>query len=338
MRRDGLRVVLAGASGALGGELARVLGELSFPLAELYPFATDRSVGADVDVADDSIPVEASAPALQGYDLLFVCTPRAAALDLVRDALRAELPCIDCSGALVRSSDVPLGLAGRSPAAELVGAPVIAAPAGPSLAWGRLLTALDDIASVASVRGTVVQTASAAGRDGIDALSEETLALLAGQEPAEPAVFATGVAFDCLPSGASGVRADGADEAVEAEAAAVASRLLGRDVPLALSAVQVPAFIGEGSQLSIEFDAAVDPVRVSETLDKVPGLRVLPVEAAGLPGPTTRDASGEDDVLVGAVRSDPTSARGLRLWVVADPVRLAATNAVKLAEARLRRH
>jgi aspartate-semialdehyde dehydrogenase len=39
-------------------------------------------------------------------------------------------------------------------------------------------------------------------------------------------------------------------------------------------------------------------------------------------------------VLVGRIRRDPTSERGLLFWLAADPVRLAATNAVQLAEAR----
>ena len=350
MRRDGLRVVLAGASGALGSEVARVLGEQAFPLAELYPFATDRSLGGEVEVADEAFAVETAPPSLRGYDLMFLCTPRSVALDLVREALRAELPCIDCTGALARSSDVPLGLADRSPAAELVGAPVIAAPSGPALSWGRVLAGLDELGGLERVRGTVVQTASAAGRDGIDTLSEETLSLLSGQDPPAPSVFATGVAFDCVPGSPVGVRAEGADEGIEEEVAAVVRRLVGRDVPLSLGLVQSPAFVGEGSQLFCELSREVDPQEVEHALGKLPGLRRFEGNDGGLPGPTTRDASGEVDVLVGPVRADPAAGasaeahpegsgtRGLRLWVASDPVAVAASNAVKLAEARLRRH
>lgn len=338
MRRDGLRVVLAGATGALGSEVARVLGEQNFPLAELYPFATDRSLGSDIELLDDVVAVEAGPPALAGYDLLFVCTPRGVALDLVRAALRAELPCIDCSGALARSSDVPLGLAERSPASDLVGAPVIAAPAGPALSWGRLLAALDELGGLERVRGTVLQTASACGRDGIDALSEETLALLTGQPPPAPEVFATGVAFDCVPGSPVSGDEESAQAALEEDVASVVGRVLGREVPLGLSLVQAPAFVGEGSHLFVDLATALEPADVQAALGKAPGLRIFDGAGSTLPGPTTRDASGEDDVLVGAVRRDPTSERGLQLWIVADPVRLAASNAVKLAEARLRRH
>jgi aspartate-semialdehyde dehydrogenase len=336
--RQGLRVVLAGASGALGSELARVLGERGFPIAELYPFGTDRSLGSEVELGDDDIAIEPEAPPLHGYDLMFICTPPGAALDLVRDALRAELACIDCSGALVRSRDVPLGLADRSPAAELVGAPVIAAPAGPALAWGRVLTALDDLGGLVRVAGTVLQTASRAGTPGIDALSDETVSLLSSQSPPAQRVFPTEVAFDCVPRSVTGPGPDDADGGIEADLAATLERLVGRAVPLAASVVQVPAFIGEGSSLFVELAEEIEPGEALAALDKVPGIARYSAGGGTLPGPSTRDASGSDDVLVGSLRADASRERGLQLWMVADPLRLAASNAVKLAEARIHLH
>ncbi len=335
MRRDGLRVVLAGASGALGSELTRVLSERSFPIAELAAFSTDRSLGGEVELGDDLIAIESEAPPLAGYDLMFLCTPRGAALDLVRDALRAELACIDCSGALVRSADVPLGLADRSPAAALVSAPVIAAPAGPSLAWGRVLAALDDLGGLVRVAGTVLQSASRAGSLGIEVLSEETVALLSVQSPPELRVFPTAVAFDCVPRSVAGPGADDADGGLEGDLAATLERLVGRPVPLAATAVQVPAFIGEGSSLFVELRELIDPAEALAALDKLPGIARYGVGAGSLPGPSTRDAAGSDHVLIGSLRRDASCERGLQLWMVADPLRLAASNAVKLAEARI---
>ncbi|MCA9510603.1 MAG: hypothetical protein KC560_07865 [Myxococcales bacterium] len=336
-RREGLRIAVAGASGAVGSELVAVLGERRFPVAELLPFATDRSLGRDVEIDDEVIAIEAEAPPLRGLDLLFVCTPRGAALDLVRAALRAEVACIDCSGALARSAEVPLGLADRSPAAELVGAPLVAAPSGPALAWGRVLAALDDAAGVERVTGTVLQSAAHAGRDGIEALSDETVAVLAQQEPPEPAVFAGPVAFDCLPR-ETAAEAEADEDALAAELARVVARILGRDVPLDAAFVQVPAFVGEASALTVELRRALSPEQAREVLAKTAGVALHPAGDALLAGPTLRDAAGSDDVLVGGVRRDRAHANGLALWLVADPVRIAASNAVKLAEARTQLH
>ena len=115
MTSAGLRGVLAGAGGALGGELVRVLGERGFPVAELAAFGTERSVGSEVELGDELVPVESGPPPLQGYDLMFLCTPRGPALELVRQALRAELACIDCSGALMPSMNPGPGPKVRQP-------------------------------------------------------------------------------------------------------------------------------------------------------------------------------------------------------------------------------
>lgn len=335
---QGLRVVLAGASGTVGGELVSVLSERRFPVAELYPFASVNSVGRDVEFGDEVLAVESSPPPLAGYDLMFVCTPRGAALDLVRDALRHEVACIDLSGALIRSTELALGLADRSPAAALVGAPVIAAPAGPGLAWGRVLAALDDEAGLERVVGTVLQTASSAGGRGIEALSEETIALLSSQEGPPPTVFPTEIAFDCVPQHIPGAGDEDRGAQLEGDLQAVVSRLLGREVPLSANIVQVPGFAGEGSSLSLEFARDIEPSDALAALEKTLGVSRHASIGGTLPGPSTRDAAGSDDVLVGSVRPGASGARSLSLWIAADPVRIAALNAVKLAEARTRLH
>ena len=66
-----------------------------------------------------------------------------------------------------------------------------------------------------------------------------------------------------------------------------------------------------------------------------PGVRVVDDPARG-EYPTPLDAEGQDLVLVGRIRRDPTVPHGLAMWVVADNLRKgAATNAVQIAEALL---
>lgn len=331
--REGLRIAIAGASGAVGSELVQVLGERRFPVAELLPFATERSLGRDVEFGDEVIAIEAEAPPLRGLDLLFVCTPRGAALDLVRAALHAEVPCIDLSGALATSLEVPLGLADRSPAAELVGAPLVAAPSGCALSWGRLLAAVDDAAGLERVVGTVLQSALHAGARGAEALSEETIAILSQQDLPEPEVFAGPIAFDCQPRDAAddGAPADG-------ELERVVARVLGRSVPLDAQLVQVPAFVGEASSIVVELRRDVAPEALCEALEKTAGIARHAAIETLLGGPTLRDAAGSDDVLFGAVRRARARERALSLWFAADPVRIAAVNAVRLAEVRTQLH
>ena len=102
--------------------------------------------------------------------------------------------------------------------------------------------------------------------------------------------------------------------------------------------MQGPAVIGEGSALVVELAQQIEPAEALAELAKVPGIARHSAGGGMLPGPSTREAGRSDDVLVGSLRSDPSRERGLQLWMVADPVRLAATNAVKLAEARIHLH
>lgn len=336
--RGGLRVALAGATGTLGREVLTVLEERRFPVSELVPFASAHSTGADVEFGDNVIPVQTELPSLRSVDLLIVCTPAEAAMELVRQALRAEVPCIDCSGALAGSEEVPLLVAELSAPGAALGAPAVASPAGPALAWALVLSALDRAAQLHRVVGTVLRSAAMAGGAGIEALSRETIALLSQREPPEPQVFPGQVAFDCVPTVGeqAGVGGGlGGETPPEAALARDLQRLLGRPVPMAATVVQVPTFVGDGSALAVEMVRSLEPGELAGVFEKAPGVELWTRDRVG---PTTRDTSGRDVALVSRLRRDPSVENGLLLWVAADPVRLSAANAVKLAEARLRLH
>jgi aspartate-semialdehyde dehydrogenase len=336
------RVALAGATGALGSEVLAVLEERRFPLSQLLPFATEGSLGEDVEIRGEDIPVGCEMPPLRGLDLLIVCTPPAVALELVREALRAEVPCIDCSGALAGSPEVPLQVADLCAPDSSRNAPVIATPAGPTLAWAHVLSALEGAAGIERVVGTVLQSAAHAGRRGIAALSNETLSLLSQEEAPPSDVFTGQVAFDCIPavgSARTAVEGDSeepppvaSDTGVERSLVRDLRRLINPDLSVAVSVVQVPTFLGDGSNIAVETRRSIEPAEVAAIFQKVPGVEVW---GGGPHGPTTRDTAGRDGALVGRLRADTSRENGLLLWVAADALRLAAVNAVKLAETRL---
>jgi len=356
--RGGLRIALAGASGALAREVLTVLDERRLPVDAILPFASERSIGLDVEFQDEVIPLGGALPSLQGVDLLLICTPRDVALDLVRQALRAEVFCIDCSGSLAGSSEVPLLVSDLCPPAAVLGAPVIATPTGSALAWSLVLAPLARAAGLERVVGTLLQSASHVGRSGIEVLSRETLALLNQQEMPPSEFFAGPIAFDCVPAPGPAVRtndgqaeADSTGERRESDVARDVRRLVqsalqagekpvqpADEIPgdgprIAVNAVQVPTFVAEGSTLAIQTERPLSPSEAADLLEKADGVKLW---EGGESGPSTRDAAAEDVALVGRLRLDESTENGLLLWVTADPLRLAASNAVKLAETRLR--
>jgi aspartate-semialdehyde dehydrogenase len=289
------------------------------------PIATDRSLGTDVEFGASAMPVETTLDALRGADLAFLCAPADVSLETVRRCLHAKVAAIDCSGALALAPEVPLVVAaGEAPA----GAPVIAIPPGAALAAARVLAPLARVLGIDRVVATLLESASGAGRLGVQALSEETIALLSQTDAPDPPTLGHPVAFDVLPW--IGEIGDEGDTAMERRFAGVLGRVLG-GVPVSVTAVRTPVFCGEGIALALETREPFELAAALDALAKIEG-----VELGGR-APTTRAAAGTDTVHVGRLRRDPARERGALLWLAADGLRLTAAHAVRVAEARLGR-
>ena len=329
MTAQGLRVAVIGATGTLGSDLLSVMEARSFPLAELIPVATEHSMGRAVEFHGQSIPVETGLPSLRGLGLVFLCVPSGEALEWVRAALHAEVPCIDLSGAVEGAAEVPLLVANLRPDPVDLLQPVIATPDGATLAWSLALEPIHRCVGLRRVIGTAFEAVSGAGRAGIESLQAEAIALFTQREVPEPTVFPRGIAFDCIPM--VGEAGEGAE--TEAEEAMVRGlrRLLGAELPVAVTAVRVPTFSGTAASIAVEVAEEFSAAELRELLAKSPGVEV---SGDGMPSPTLREAAESETVLVGRVRRDPSCERGLLFWLAADPVRLAASNAVRLAETR----
>jgi len=318
----GRRVVVYGVTGQLGREVVEQLESSDWPIDELVGVASPASFGREFEFRGEEQDVLAEAPPLAGRDLVFVCTPRGPALEIVRDALRAQVACIDCSGALATQTAVPLfGEAGATGAeASLAKAPVVAIASSTALAWRPVLEALGAAGGLARVGATVLASAGAWGRGGVSALSDESIALF--NQSAAPPLGPAGrpIAFDVVPGGAVEL------DRVRAEL----GRFFGAALRLALSVVQVPTFVGEGALLSLELERALPSEAVEAALASRPELVLAE-------SPSLRDALGEARVRIGSIEADASgeAGRAWRLWLASDPLRLVADAAIHAAERRL---
>lgn len=333
MGRAGRRVAVAGATGALGSVLIEALAERGFPIRELIPIATPNSVGEEIELWDVAVPVLDAPPAdWTGIDILFLCTPTQAALELARLALKQSVPVIDLSGAFVLHQEVPFVVAGLGFDDEVRQAPLVSCPAGSGLAWGMLLSALDREARVQRAVGTVLTSASSLGAAGFDRLSQESIAVFNPSSHPTPESDEEPLAFDCRP-GLGGFDENSESSVYEARLMRDLTRILGHDVSLMVTAVRVPTFAGDGIVLEVELEKALGPAAAALALAKVSGIEIWDGDEAG---PSTRCGVGQDFVIVSRLRSEAARPNVLHLWAVADPLRLAALNALKIAEAKLR--
>lgn len=114
-------------------------------------------------------------------------------------------------------------------------------------------------------------------------------------------------------------------------------KILGDDTILAsATCVRVPVFYGHAETLNAEFHKPVTAEEARRILEKAPGVQVVDdLEQAKYPMPI--DVAGKDDVLVGRIRQDPSTANGLALFVSGDNIRKgAALNAIQIAEEMIR--
>lgn len=325
-----LRIGVVGATGGLGSEVLEVLSESSLAIGEIVAVATERSFGHDIEFQGKVYPVLSEPPALRGLDCVFLCAPAEVSREYAREALRAEVLCVDAAGALAGSPDVALRVAAFGTAGEPE--PLLVAPSGPVLALGLTLRPIQEAAGLRRVVATCLDAASVGGRGGIETLYKESIALFNQEEPEEPEVFGRPVAFDCLPA-LGEVDAAGAS-ARECATADGLIRLLGEDLRVGLTHLQIPTFVGFGASVALETERVLDPALAEGVLGKAAGLERWDDAPDGI---TLRAAAGRDVVLAGRVRRDPSAEAGLFLWLACDTLRLAAANAVALAAARFGR-
>ena len=157
---------------------------------------------------------------------------------------------------------------------------------------------------------------------------EASLGILDGDEP-DPA----GIAFNLIP--AVGSEAQGGYYSEETKVKNELRKILDRSrLSVACMAVRVPVMVGHGVALFIELAKPAPLDQVQEVLTRSPSVVVYPDG----PAPTPVHAAGNDDVHIGRIHLEGSLKNGVAMWVVADNLRIgAATNAVRIAEALLRR-
>lgn len=327
-----LRVAVAGATGALGGEIIKVLDQVSWRPSSLVPMARATTSVTHIDYGDERIAVDdISDDALDGVDLLFLALPSEAATAIGEAAIRLGIPTIDCSGAFAEHPSIPLVVPWVNPEV-LMDLPqgAVATPDPSATLLASALGPLRRAGMEAPTQAVVLVPASIEGKNGIEELSRQVVALFNSGSPPRK-IFPNGLAFDTLPA-IGALNEDGWTQAERTVAAQVA-RVTGISAPIDVTLVGVPVFSGLSAHLSMQLTRAVTPELILRIL--ADGGMQVP-EAAGvryLPRP--RRVEGKPFAHVGRVRTG-ADGRTLHLWLSMDNLRTAATVAVASAGTMLR--
>jgi aspartate-semialdehyde dehydrogenase len=302
---EGYRVAVVGATGQVGTLLLELLRERRFPAAEVVAFASERSIGRELD---GGLVVQGlTEQAVQGFDLAIFSAGGSTSAEWAPRFAEAGALVVDNSSRWRMSDAVPLVVAEVNPQALDGHRSIIANPNCSTMQMVVALKPLHDEVGIERLVISTYQAVSGSGRRAVDELLDQSHALLHEQPIAAPSAYAHQIAFNALPH--AGSFAAGDDHTDEERKLINETRKILGDPSIAISAtcVRVPLAAAPGVTVHDDPQTALYPLAI--------------------------DASGHDDVFVGRIRRDPGHERALDLWIVADNLRKgAATNAVQIAE------
>ena len=323
-----MRVAIAGATGAVGREMLRILEERKFPAEEVVLLASERSVGRKIPFRDSELTVSRlTEDAFVGVDLALFSCGASRSLEFAPAAVKAGAVVVDNSSAFRMDEGVPLVVPEVNVDELDSHGGVIANPNCSTIQLVVALKPLHDAARIKRIVVSTYQAVSGAGQAAID----EMQAQIKG-DTAAPKKMPHEIAFNCLPH--IDVFLEGGHTKEEKKMVDETRKIMGAP-HLAVSAtcVRVPVFNAHSESVNVEFEESVSPEEARALLARSPGVEVVDdVESFAYPMP--KDADGEDPVYVGRIRRDDSQENTLNLWVVADNLRKgAALNAVQIAEA-----
>ena len=328
---EGYRVAILGATGAVGTELMALLAERQFPLTELRLLASPRSAGKTLPFKDQSITVQPlSDRAFDDIDIVLASAGASVSREWAAKATAAGAVVIDNSSAFRMDSHTPLVVPEVNPQAAAKHQGIIANPNCTTILMTVALWPLHQIQPIQRIVVATYQSASGAGAQAMEEMKQQAQAILDGTEPKTEA-FPYPLAFNLFPHN-SPLNDNGYCQE-EMKMVNETRKIFGEaDLRVTATCIRVPVLRAHSEAINLEFATRFAPEQARAALAGASGVKLLEDWDANY-FPMPRDASGEDDVLVGRIRSDLSHPNGLELWLCGDQIRKgAALNAVQIAE------
>lgn len=331
-------VAIAGATGAVGVEMIRCIEERNFPVKELKLLASARSAGKTMKFRGKDILVEElTEESFKGVDIAFFSAGGSISKRFVKAVKDAGAVMIDNSSAFRMDPDTPLVIPEINPEAALAHKGVIANPNCSTIIAITPLWPIHKVNRVKRIVAATYQAASGAGAAAMEELEQATRAFLAN-EPFEQKIFPHPYPFNVFSHNSSVDPETGYNEEELKMVKETKKIFADPDIRVTATCVRVPVLRAHSEALDIECENPITPQEVREILAGAPGVKIIDDRAENY-FPMPKDASGQDDILVGRIRqdiSDP-SGRSIAMFVAGDQLlKGAALNAVQIGEILVR--
>ena len=327
---SGLRVAVAGATGAVGREILSILAQRKFPASEVIPLASERSEGSKIPFAGGELTVRRLGhDSFEGVQLALFSAGASRSLEFAPSAVKAGAVVVDNSSAYRMDPEVPLVVPEVNAAALAGNKGIIANPNCSTIQMVVVLKPIHDKAGLRRIVVSTYQAVSGAGKSAMDELGAQIEAAGRSETPAEAS---RQIAFNCLPQ--IDVFLDGGDTKEEQKMVNETRKILGSPkLPVSATCVRVPVYNSHSESVNVETEGPLSPEEARELLSNSQGIEVVDDPDLRV-YPTALLASGQDPVYVGRIRRDSSVENALNMWIVSDNLRKgAALNAVQIAEA-----
>jgi len=321
-----MKVAVVGATGLVGTKMLQVLAERNFPVTELLPVASEKSVGKQVEFKGKKYTVVSANDAIAAKPALALFSAGGStSLEWAPKFAAAGITVVDNSSAWRMDPSKKLVVPELNADALTAEDKIIA---NPNCSTIQMVVALNPLHKKYKVKRIVVSTYQSVTGTGVKAVTQ-----LMNERKGVSGEMAYKYPIDLNAIPQIDVFLDNGYTKEEMKMVNETKKIM-RDESIRVTAttVRIPVMGGHSEAVNVEFEDEFDLAEVRALLSKAPGVVVVD-DPGAQQYPMPKDAHERDEVFVGRLRRDETQPKTLNMWVVSDNLRKgAATNAVQIAE------
>ncbi|MEJ7560227.1 MAG: aspartate-semialdehyde dehydrogenase [Pedobacter sp.] len=327
-----MKIAVVGATGLVGTVMLKVLEERNFPLTELIPVASEKSVGKEITFKGKKFAVVNMDTAIgMRPDIALFSAGGSTSLENAPRFAEAGTTVIDNSSAWRMDPSKKLIVPEVNANTLSIDDKIIANPNCSTIQMVVALKPLHDKYRIKRVVVSTYQSVTGTGVKAVEQLMNERKGITDG-----PMAYAYPIDLNVIPQ--IDVFTDNGYTKEEMKMILETRKIMGDDtIRVTATTVRIPVMGGHSESVNIEFENEFDVAEVREILAKTEGIIVVD-DPANAKYPMPKDAHEKDEVFVGRIRRDESLPNTLNMWIVADNLRKgAATNAVQIAEYLVRK-
>ena len=326
-----MKVAVVGATGLVGSKMLQILAERNFPVDELIPVASERSIGKEVSFKGKQYKIVSAEAAIAAKpDVAIFSAGGSTSLELAPKFAEAGITVIDNSSAWRMDPTKKLVVPEVNAAVLTKDDKIIANPNCSTIQMVVVLKPLHDRYKIKRVVVSTYQSVTGTGVKAVTQLMNERKGIEGEMAYKYP------IDLNAIPH--IDVFLENGYTKEEMKMVNETKKIIGDDsIQVTATCVRIPTMGGHSESVNIEFENDFDLVEVRELLSKAPGV-VVKDDVANFIYPMPLTAYDKDETFVGRIRRDETQAKTLNCWIVSDNLRKgAATNAVQIAECLVER-